>query len=127
MLTLYNSVVCILLLPLLASIGAGLLPKRLSPSLAHQMTLFAISISFILSLFIAKQFLWDKLPAVQGIFYTWGASGSFEFHLGFLLDPLSALMLAIVTFISLLVHLYSIGYMAGDPGYARFFCYIAFF
>jgi len=104
-----------------------MLPKRLPSSLAHQITIFAVSISFILSLFIAKWFLWDGLPAVQALFYNWGTAGDFQFHLGFLLDPLSALMLVVVTFISLLVHIYSIGYMAGDPGYARFFCYISFF
>ncbi len=127
MLTPYTCIALILLLPLLASICAGMLPKRLPSSLAHQITLFAVSISFILSLFIAKWFLWDGLPAVQALFYNWGTAGDFQFHLGFLLDPLSALMLVVVTFISLLVHIYSIGYMAGDPGYARFFCYISFF
>ena len=88
MLTPYNCVVLILLLPLLASIGAGLLPKRLSPFFAHRITLCAVGISFVLSLLIAKWFLLDNYLPEQGLFYTWGISGSFQFHLGFLLDPL---------------------------------------
>src|SRR4029077_18942450 len=59
--------------------------------------------------------------------YTWIASGKFNFHIGFLIDRLSASMMAIVTFISLAVHIYSIGYMKYDPGYQRFFSYISLF
>ena len=127
MLTIYDSTLWLLLLPLLASACAGLMPKRIPRSFAHQITLFGVGVSFVLSLVIAKWFLLDGMAPARGLFYTWGSSGSFQFHIGFLLDSLSALMLVVVTLISLLVHIYSIGYMAGDPGYARFFSYIAFF
>lgn len=103
------------------------MPKRFPRTLASQITIAAMSVTFILSLLLAKWFLWDQLAAKQFLIYTWGSSGSFQFNLGFLLDPLSAIMILTVTFISLLVHIYSVGYMADDPGYARFFCYISFF
>lgn len=117
----------ILLLPLFASVFAGLMPKSFPRSMAHQVSIAAMAISFLLSVVMAKWFLWDHVSAKQFLFYTWGISGSFQFNMGFLLDPLSAIMILTVTFISLLVHIYSIGYMAGDSGYARFFCYISFF
>ena len=59
--------------------------------------------------------------------YTWVLSGDVAFHIGFLVDKLSVLMMLTVTFVSLLVHIYSIGYMQGDPGYQRFFSYISLF
>lgn len=122
-----NAMLGVVLLPLLASILVGLLPKRLPIALTHYITIGAMVFSLVLSLLIAKAFLWDGLPAQHTLVYTWGTSGSFQFHLGFLQDALSALMLLVVTFISLLVHIYSVGYMAGESGYTRFFCYISFF
>lgn len=117
----------ILLMPLFASVFVGLMPKSFPRNLAHRIPIAAMTVSFLLSVVMAKWFLWDQISAKQFLFYTWGISGSFQFNMGFLLDPLSAMMILTVTFISLLVHIYSIGYMADDPGYARFFCYISFF
>ncbi len=63
----------------------------------------------------------------NGDVYTWLASGPLEFSIGFLIDPLTATMMLVVTFVSLMVHVYTIGYMADDPGYTRFFSYISLF
>jgi NADH-quinone oxidoreductase subunit L len=126
-LTHYNLIVLVVLLPLLAAILAGCMPKKIPKSFSHQVTICGVALSFVFSLLLAKSFVWDALPAERIFFYTWGISGSFQFHLGFLLDSLSSLMLVIVTLVALLVHIYSIGYMDGDPGYRRFFAYIAFF
>ena len=63
----------------------------------------------------------------DAILYTWGVSGGVSFQLGFLIDPLSAMMMVVVTFVSLMVHIYTIGYMHDDPGYQRFFSYISLF
>src|SRR3546814_2413255 len=63
----------------------------------------------------------------DGTIYTWTLIGKTHLDIGFLIDPLSALMMAVVTFVSLMVHIYTIGYMADDPGYNRFFSYISLF
>ncbi len=63
----------------------------------------------------------------NGDLYIWMTSGDIKFAIGFLIDPLTALMMLVVTFVSLMVHIYTIGYMADDPGYTRFFSYISLF
>ena len=63
----------------------------------------------------------------NGDVYTWLQSGSLKLEIGFLIDPLTAMMMVVVTFVSLMVHVYTIGYMADDPGYQRFFSYISLF
>ena len=59
--------------------------------------------------------------------YNWGVVGKVQFQVGFLVDRLTALMITVVSFVSLMVHIYTIGYMADDPGYKRFFSYISLF
>src|SRR5206468_7527568 len=59
--------------------------------------------------------------------YVWMTSGGIKFAIGFLIDPLTALMITVVSFVSLMVHIYTIGYMEDDPGYIRFFSYISLF
>ena len=79
---------------------------------------------------MAYQVLSGSVPSFNGNLYTWASGGRlfpYSFHLGFLIDPLTVVMLVIVTFVSLLVHIYSIGYMADDDGYQRFFSYISLF
>ncbi len=117
----------IVLLPLVGSILAGLLRKTLGRSGAHTVTIIGVAISLILSLYLFKQFVLAGVPAYNFNAYTWGVSGLFEFHIGFLLDRLSATMLVVVNFVSLAVHVYSIGYMRDDEGYQRFFSYISLF
>src|SRR5437762_13899989 len=63
----------------------------------------------------------------NGDVYIWMTSGDLKFAIGFLIDPLTALMITVVSFVSLMVHIYTIGYMADDPGYTRFFSYISLF
>ena len=59
--------------------------------------------------------------------YNWATIGTLKFEIGFLVDKLTAVMLVVVNFVSLMVHIYTIGYMSGDRGYKRFFCYISLF
>lgn len=114
-------------MPLFGSILAGIMGKPLGRSGAHSVTIVCIAISFFLALQVCKWLVVDNLPEYNANLYTWGMSGNFQFNIGFLVDRLSAIMMAVVTFVSLLVHIYSIGYMHDDPGYQRFFSYIALF
>src|SRR5205814_5199172 len=70
---------------------------------------------------------WDGAPAYEAPVYTWLVSDGMHMEVGFLIDRLTALMMAVVTFVSLCVHVYTIGYMSDDPGYTRFFSYISLF
>ena len=85
-----------------------------------------LAVSFFASLYLAKWVIWDGFRFDQTI-YNWGVVGQLTMPVGFLVDRLSAYMLVVVTFVSLLVHIYSIGYMEGDSGYTRFFSYISGF
>jgi NADH-quinone oxidoreductase subunit L len=111
--------------PLLAAIAAGLLGRQIGRTGAHSVTIFAVLLSFLCSCVV----LWDVMQGrtFNGPVYTWLTSGGARFEIGFLIDPLTALMMVVVTFVSLMVHVYTIGYMAEDPGYQRFFCYISLF
>src|SRR5512145_3245194 len=111
--------------PLLAAIVAGLFGRQIGRVGAHSVTIFAVLLSFLCSCVV----FWDVLEGntFNGPVYTWLTSGGAEFHIGFLIDPLTALMMVVVTFVSLMVHVYTIGYMAEDPGYQRFFSYISLF
>ena len=111
--------------PLLAAIVAGLFGRQIGRTGAHSVTIFAVLLSFLCSCVV----FWDVLQgnSFNGPVYTWLTSGGARFEIGFLVDPLTALMMVVVTFVSLMVHVYTIGYMAEDPGYQRFFCYISLF
>lgn len=122
-----NITIAIVLFPLLGSIVAGIFGKKIGCTWAHRITISYVFISFILSLLIAKWIFVDHLGPFNLTVYHWGLTGNFEFNVGFLIDQLSSLMLLVVTFVSLLVHIYSIGYMKGDPGYQRFFSYVSLF
>jgi NADH-quinone oxidoreductase subunit L len=118
-----------LLVPLASLAGAlvaGLLGKFVGRRGAHSAAILGVSVSFVLSAFAV-------LPDVMaghhfnGPVYTWGVVGKIPLEVGFMIDPLTALMMVVVTFVSLMVHVYTIGYMHDDPGYQRFFSYIALF
>jgi NADH-quinone oxidoreductase subunit L len=111
--------------PLLAAIIAGLFGRQVGRGGAHSVTIFAVLLSFLCSCVV----FWDVLQgnSFNGPVYTWLTSGGARFEIGFLIDPLTALMMVVVTFVSLMVHVYTIGYMAEDPGYQRFFSYISLF
>ena len=115
------------LLPLLAAVIAGLGGRLIGRAGAHTVTCVAVAISCALSLGVLKQIYWDGAPAYDAPVYTWLVSDGFHMEVGFLIDRLSVLMIAVVTFVSLCVHVYTIGYMADDPGYTRFFSYISLF
>jgi NADH-quinone oxidoreductase subunit L len=117
----------IVFVPLLAGLIAGIFGNQIGRVGAHSVTIIAISISFVLSLIVCHAIFINQQAIYNSNFYTWGISGNFTFNLGFLIDNLSAAMMAIVTFISLAVHIYSIGYMHDDAGYQRFFSYISLF
>ena len=117
-----------LLIPLLclgAAVGAGFLGSYIGRSNAHRVAIAGVGSAFLLSCWVA----WDVFHGgyFNGPVYVWAISGGIRFEIGFLIDPLSAVMMVVVTFVSLMVHIYTIGYMADDPGYSRFFGYIALF
>jgi NADH-quinone oxidoreductase subunit L len=122
-----NTLLSIVLLPLLASVIAGVLGKKIGRVATHRVTISAVSIAFLLSLYVAKLIFVDQIGTRNITLYTWVSSGSFQFNVGFLLDQLSSIMIVTVTFVSMLVHIYSIGYMHDDAGYQRFFSYISAF
>jgi NADH-quinone oxidoreductase subunit L len=117
----------IVLCPLIAAAVAGLFGRRIGRTGAHTITIGAVAISFALSLYVLKAMAWDGAPAYNGTVYRWAAMGALNLEVGFLVDHLTALMMTIVTFVSLCVHVYTIGYMHDDPGYQRFFSYISLF
>lgn len=120
----------VVLAPLFGSIIAGFFRHQIGRVGAHSVTIGGLMVSFLFSIYIAYEILSGHSAIVDANLYTWANGGDqfpFAFYIGFLIDPLSSIMMVCVTFISLLVHLYSIGYMADDDGYQRFFSYISLF
>lgn len=115
------------ILPLIAALVAGLLGKKLGEMFVHRTAVTLVGISFLLSCYIFYFLVIKDYPAIDQPFYTWGTVGLLRFDVAFLIDRLSATMSVIVLFISFMVHIYTIGYMAGDPGYTRFFSYVSLF
>jgi NADH-quinone oxidoreductase subunit L len=111
--------------PLLGAIIAGLGGRWITRQGAHSVTIFSVLLSFLASCVIFADVL--KGNTYNGTVYTWLTVADTRFELGFLIDRLTALMMIVVTFVSLMVHVYTIGYMAEDPGYKRFFSYISLF
>jgi NADH-quinone oxidoreductase subunit L len=129
----------IVLAPLLGAIIAGLFGGRIGRVGAHSVTILGVGIACLLSLFVFKHHALDGAAVYNESVYTWMVSDGIRFEIGFLVDNLTALMMVVVTFVSLMVHIYTIGYMkddlhnwpedskAGRNGYQRFFSYIALF
>ena len=113
------------LAPLVGAIVVGLWGPRLGRAASHWICIIGVAISTIGSAFVLHDVLAGN--TFNGDIYVWMTSGGIKFAVGFLIDPLTALMLVVVTFVSLMVHIYTIGYMADDPGYTRFFSYISLF
>src|SRR6195256_5378852 len=122
-----TALISVPLLPLLAAVIAGLGGRLIGRAGAHTLTCAAVALSCGLSLTVLKQIYWDGVPAYEAPVYTWLISDGMHMEVGFLIDRLTALMMAVVTFVSLCVHVYAIGYMSDDPGYTRFFSYISLF
>jgi NADH-quinone oxidoreductase subunit L len=111
--------------PLVGSIVAGLFGRAIGRSGAHWVTILGVLVSFLASCWVFADVLGGN--TFNGPVYTWAVLGDARLDIGFQIDQLSALMMIVVTFVSLMVHIYTIGYMADDPGYQRFFSYIALF
>jgi NADH-quinone oxidoreductase subunit L len=117
----------IALAPLIGAIVAGLFGRQIGRIGAHTVTIGGVALSCVLSFYVLYQMLWGGAETYNADVYTWLQVGSLQMHVGFLIDRLSAMMMVVVTFVSLMVHVYTIGYMADDDGYQRFFSYIALF
>jgi NADH-quinone oxidoreductase subunit L len=117
----------IALAPLAAAVIAGLFGKGIGRAGAHGVTILAVGLSCVLSFYVLYQFLFNGMAPYNGTVYTWLVSDGLSMNVGFLIDRLSALMMVVVTFVSLMVHVYTIGYMHDDDGYTRFFSYISLF
>src|SRR5947209_5594564 len=113
------------LAPLVASIIVGLFGPQLGRRLSHWLCILGVAASFVASIPIFEDVMAGHV--FNGDVYTWLRSGDLKLSIGFLIDPLTVTMMLVVSFVSLMVHVYTIGYMADDPGYTRFFSYISLF
>ena len=125
-----NLYLAIALAPLLGAVlaglfGTGFLGRQVGRRTSHMITIALVAFSAVGSVLV----LLDVLNGLRydGTVYTWMILGQAKLEIGFLIDPLSALMMVVVTSVSLMVHIYTIGYMSEDPGYQRFFSYISLF
>ena len=122
-----NYYLTIVLTPLAAAIIAGLFGKQIGRAGAHWLTILAVGTSCALSIFVLKEMFWGGAMSENISLYTWAVTDGLKMEVGFLVDRLTALMMVVVTFVSLMVHIYTVGYMHDDPGYQRFFSYISLF
>ncbi|GHT93267.1 NADH dehydrogenase subunit L [Betaproteobacteria bacterium] len=123
--TMQNLYLLIALAPLAGAVAAGLFCRLIPRWLAHTAAILGVAVSFAGSIIVFQDV--QAGHSFNGNVYTWLTSGGYSFHVGFLIDSLSVLMMLVVTFVSLMVHIYTIGYMRDDPGYNRFFSYISLF
>jgi len=117
----------IALAPLAGCLLAGFLGKPIGRVGAHSATILGLAVSCALSFYVLYQLTAGAAPSYNQDIYTWFEIGRLHVSVGFMVDRLTAMMMVVVTFVSLLVHVYTIGYMADDPGYQRFFSYISLF
>ncbi|WP_017462245.1 NADH-quinone oxidoreductase subunit L [Dyella ginsengisoli] len=115
------------LAPLVGCLLAGFFGKFIGRAGAHSVTILGLLVACGLSFYVLYQITAGGAPVYNHNLYTWFEIGKFSASVGFLIDRLTAMMMVVVTFVSLLVHVYTIGYMADDPGYQRFFSYISLF
>ncbi len=111
--------------PLAGAVIVGLFGPKLGRSASHWLCILGVAVATVLSFVVLRDVLAGN--SFNGDIYTWLQSGDLKLAIGFLIDPLTATMMVIVTFVSLMVHIYTIGYMADDDGYTRFFSYISLF
>ena len=121
-----NLLLTLVLAPLFGSVIAGLFGKKIGEKASHTVTILGVAVAFILSVWVFKQVIFDGASYNDRV-YQWLQAGSLSIEVGFMVDSLTAMMLVVVTFVSLMVHIYTIGYMQGDDGYSRFFSYISLF
>ncbi len=117
----------VVLAPLIGAIVAGLFGRRIGRAGAHTATILGVATSCALSFHVLWQLVGQGASPFNDNLYTFFDVAGYDAHIGFMIDKLTAMMMVVVTFVSLLVHVYTIGYMAEDPGYQRFFSYISLF
>ncbi|WDS36488.1 NADH-quinone oxidoreductase subunit L [Pseudoxanthomonas sp.] len=122
-----SMLVAVVLAPLLGSIVAGFFGRQIGRVGAHTITILGVAVSCALSCWVLYQLTFNGAAPFNQNLYTLFDIGNFHGHVGFMVDRLTAMMMVVVTFVSLLVHVYTIGYMADDDGYQRFFSYISLF
>src|SRR6202046_2946703 len=115
------------LAPPAAALAAGLFGRQIGKVGAHSVAIAGVALSCGLSVYVLYQLVFGGMAPFNGPVYTWLLSDGLNIQVGFLIDRLSGLMMAVVTFVSLMVHIYTVGYMADDDGYQRFFSYISLF
>ncbi|MBR0566285.1 NADH-quinone oxidoreductase subunit L [Azoarcus sp. L1K30] len=113
------------LAPLFGAIMAGLFGKTIGRAGSHIVTILGVAVAFAASVVIFQDV--QAGNTFNGTLYTWMQAGGLTFEVGFQIDALTVMMMLVVTFVSLMVHIYTIGYMSEDPGYQRFFSYISLF
>ena len=126
-----STLLTVALAPLVGAVVAGVFGtafggNRIGRRVSHSLTIGAVALAFFLSVGV----LWDVVEhgaRFDETLYTWMQVGALKMEIGFLVDGLTAMMMCVVTFVSLMVHLYTIGYMKEDEGYNRFFAYISLF
>ena len=125
----YLLILCVIavLAPLAGSAMAGLFGQTLGRKGAHWVTITGVAIASIVSLLVFKVMAFDRADTLDVTLYQWAEIGGISFQIGFLIDRLTATMMVVVTFVSWMIHIYTIGYMHDDPGYQRFFSYISLF
>ncbi|MFY9479238.1 MAG: NADH-quinone oxidoreductase subunit L [Aquabacterium sp.] len=120
-----NSLLAVPLAPLVGAIAAGLFGKVIDRRGAHVITILGVLVSFIISVMVLKDVVGGA--RFNATVYEWMTLGTLKMEVGFMVDGLTAMMMCVVTFVSLMVHIYTIGYMEEDDGYQRFFSYISLF
>ena len=126
-----STLLAVPLAPLVGSILAGVWGtsfggNRIGRRLSHTFTILGVLVAFVLSAMTLKSVAVDGARFNETL-YTWMVVGGLKMEIGFLVDGLTAMMMCVVTFVSLMVHIYTIGYMEEDDGYNRFFSYISLF
>ena len=120
-----NLLLAVPLAPLVGAVLAGFFGKAIGRAGAHTVTILGVLMAFVISALVLN----DVMAGARfnATIYEWMKLGGLTMEVGFLVDGLTAMMMVVVTFVSLMVHIYTIGYMAEDPGYQRFFSYISLF
>ncbi|HWU70654.1 MAG TPA: proton-conducting transporter membrane subunit, partial [Pseudoxanthomonas sp.] len=122
-----NLLLAVVLAPLFGSAVAGLFGRQVGRVGAHWITILGVAVSCAISCWTLYQLAGQGASPFNENIYTFFQVGNYSAHVGFMVDKLTAMMMVVVTFVSLLVHVYTIGYMADDDGYQRFFSYISLF
>ncbi len=111
--------------PLIGALIAGLFGRAIGRTMSHVVTIAGVAIALVASIIVLQSTLAGE--TFNGPLYTWAVIDNLKFEVGFLIDNLTATMMCVVTSVSLMVHIYTIGYMKDDDGYQRFFAYISLF